>query len=345
MKRRKTSIFLFITLLFAYLLLFGRAIEPRLSGVPVWSRVVAGQSGGGGHTGDDALSFATADHFGYVTEEGKLLFFSSGKERLAMNKRGFSYGGRMYDAGGTAAGIVPAGWLPFFTAQGSYLVASDRLAIEEVSLSGQVLWVKKVPSLITAFSDTPDRRILGTLNGDTYLLDSKGSLLSRFAPEASGVPVVYGVAVSDASDRLALVRGIEPQKLSLYEKVEDQWQLRSEWKLPGVLLRQTSVQFLRDGSLLRLDRGASLLTMDLLSGSVSRYNLTGRYLGSRELSGLSMSAVLVGGSEGRLSLFDDKGLSFLEIGMKGPVFWFGKTGHGLLIGYQDRLASLSFERK
>lgn len=51
MKRRKTSIFLFITLLFAYLLLFGRAIEPRLSGVPVWSRVVAGQSGGAGIRG------------------------------------------------------------------------------------------------------------------------------------------------------------------------------------------------------------------------------------------------------------------------------------------------------
>ena len=66
------------------------------------------------------------------------------------------------------------------------------------------------------------------LNGRVELFGKDGSYRAGIRPETSRINVVYGTALSFASQKAAVVHGIDPQFLSLYLFDDSGFQLLSQ---------------------------------------------------------------------------------------------------------------------
>jgi hypothetical protein len=228
------------------------------------------------------------------------------------------------------------------SAKGVYSVDPWRRSLVKHGERGETLWSRQSGSMITALFVSEKALIIGTLSGNAYIMDSDGKTVSSFLSGGNGNQPVYGAAISNDASRAAIISGSDPQMLILHEKRENRWSLKSEWALPDNVLRETAVDFIYPGALLRIDRDSSILTVDTLSGSFSKYHYDGVYLGTLELPGQLFSIMVVARDDGLLVFFDNKGIAFLELDLKGHPFWLAEEEGEVMIGFEDRQASLVF---
>lgn len=346
MKRRSLFFFFLMFALFAHLLLFGRAVEPRLTLVPEWVLDPYGeQPVTRSASGSRGIPFLLPERFGYASPDGALLFSSAVPPGgVAINSERLAAGGNLYDSSGTFRSALPADRHPYFSRYGTYLISPRRESLLEIDGGGAVVWERHTGSVITCFADSPELRLIGTLDGKAILMRADGATETEFTPSGSSVSAVYGAAVSEDGGRVALVSGIGPQLLVLYEKSENGWQMRGDWELPGSMHTETRVEFLGGGSHLRVERPELLITVNLLSGSSVEYAGGERYIGSYELEETGLSAALFGGDSGRFVLFDARGEALAEIGTRLRPFLLDGADSLLLAGFRDLLAAFSFDR-
>ncbi len=346
MKRRNAFFILLVPALFAHILLFGRAVDPRLTIVPEWSLRLGAAQDMAGNDGDGrTIPFQIPGKSGYVSPEGKLVFsVSDPSGEIAINSSGFAVPGGLYNYSGLFITELPDAYYPYFTASGSYLISSRREGISEIDGRGNILWERFTGSLISCFADSADQRLIGTVDGKAVLVDEDGVLLSEFIPSGSDIPAIYGAAINASGERAALVSGLDPQMLVLYEKVDNLWKMRGDWELPGVMYGETRIDFMHDSSMVRVERDGVLLSVDLLSSTFEEYAFSGRYAGSHELAGSPLSAAFFGGGSNRLVIFDRNGSAVAEIGTGGETLWFEGEGTRIFLGFSDRISAFSILR-
>jgi hypothetical protein len=346
MKRRNAFFLLLLPALFAHLLLFGRAVDPRLTMVPEWS-IILDSTQESAYNGSRPLPipFHLPGRTGYISQEGELVFsVTDPGGNMTVNSKGFAVPGRLFNPSGRFVTELPENYYPYFTDFGSYLVASRREAISEIDGRGNILWERFTGSLITCFADSQDLRLIGTVDGKAVLVDGKGAPVSEFVPAGSNISAMYGAAIGAAGERIALISGADPQMLVLYERVDSLWKMRGDWELPGMMYRETLIDFMHDSSTVRLERDGSLLTVDLLSSTFEEYAYEGRYLGSHELAEPSMSVALFGSGSNRMVFFDRTGSAVAEIDTREETLWFDGEGPMIFLGFSDRISALSMLR-
>ncbi|MDC7223977.1 MAG: hypothetical protein PQJ60_09565 [Spirochaetales bacterium] len=93
--------------------------------------------------------------------------------------------------------------------------------IREIDTLGRTIWEYTLPSLITCMDSQNGTTAVGLLSGQVFLFDSSGTPFYTGKPGGSRIDVVYGLALSEKADRLALVTGLDPQRFILIEKKEN----------------------------------------------------------------------------------------------------------------------------
>jgi hypothetical protein len=123
----------------------------------------------------------------------------------------------------------------------------------EKDRSGETLWDRDFPALMTSVSIQGDFALVGLLDGSLHLLDRRGSPVFEYAPGGSRIPVAVGCALSPDGRRIAAVTGIDPQVLTVLSREGAGFAPVARRVLPDTFRREVRIGFSPDSRLLFLE--------------------------------------------------------------------------------------------
>ncbi len=174
--------------------------------------------------GKEAIPFKLGSVFGYFDKKGRLTLkdrvfygltqtddyyinYSSIADQIVLNS----------SKGEFLKGIKTSGY-PYFLKDRLFLISTNRKKISEVTVDGDLLWEDENLSEITSIDASADNVITGYVNGDVVIADSGKKVEKLFKPDLSRINTVYGVGISDDSEYISVISGIEPQYMLLFRK-------------------------------------------------------------------------------------------------------------------------------
>jgi len=281
LRRRRSRRYLIPAFALGLLYLF---FFPRPSGregyfKPVWSQAVPAQPGSpapAAQPGDGRQSwFRAGRYFGFVRLDGQLLYAAEVLHGVALSEAGFINYPRVADnfvfqdtAGRFQYGVRGYGY-PILDPSGEllYTVSTDLTGLKRLDRDGEVLWSAGFFSPITTLALGGGECAVGLLDGTLKLLGTGGRIAQDFQPEASRIPVILGVALSPG--RLAVLSGIDPQRLTILERRGGQYAALESLTTGSDLRREAILRFTADGRFLAYETETGLALRDLRRGASS----------------------------------------------------------------------------
>ncbi|TXT42158.1 MAG: hypothetical protein FD137_2219 [Spirochaetes bacterium] len=181
----------------------------------------------------DSRAFMGKNFIGYYSAKGDLIalmrrdsgailgddfaIFRTGKAKV------YSY----FDLKTKANRIIGEEGFPLTIDGNPFVMRNDQMGISKLGNEGAVLWRYEFGRIITGASAVAERAAFGTLSGEAIVLDKDGLPLFIIEPSVLGLsakyPCVYGIALSPDGSMLAMLHGLEPQRLSIFKERGSGW--------------------------------------------------------------------------------------------------------------------------
>ena len=178
---------------------------------------------------DSLVPFRNETEFGYVTTDGALFSVDTIFHNVALNSSGYvnysSIGTELVFQSpvGTIEAMLPTrGYAHFFRGR-LFVLATNASRIEEWSTGGELIWERDFGSLITSIDVRAAASVVGLLDGRVQVQDAAGNIDFEETLSGSHINAVYGCALGNDERTLAVVHGLSPQKLSVFERRENQF--------------------------------------------------------------------------------------------------------------------------
>lgn len=202
----------------------------------------------------------------------------------------------------------------------SFLIRPDQQGIAELNDEGTPLrWEREFGSIITTAAASQSLSAWGLLDGKLFLLDREGLILRIIDPRQEGInsahPCVYALAMSGQGQSIALLYGISPQYVLVYERKSGFYSLSYSKALQGDLRSTQSAAFSRDGRDLLVKTADGLVYFDRDSGKGALLH-PDRFAGKGELL---------------IKAFENDGFALLKA--EGSGRYAGLIRHGALEAY------------
>ncbi len=245
-----------ITLGIAYFFLFATPLPKPLSLTPRWvSAVQPSQAYDSSAHGDasDLLSFELGDRYGYFDKDKGVVSSATRGYGESITDSGFAAWEMkpgpvsFKDPKGTILFTATLQGYPFMSGERRFVVSSNQAEIAELGPTGNLLWSRDFPSILTAFASNEDIAVLGTLDGRIFAIDSKGRELLSFAPGGSRIACVYGLAVSPDGKTIAATTGLDRQRVIVLEKREEAYRVTWHRWTDSDFRRPVAMSFTPDG--------------------------------------------------------------------------------------------------
>lgn len=308
MRKRRSRRYLILAFALGlfYLFLFPQPSGREAFFKPIWSRAIppgpppsADRAPDAGEPEARLSWFKAGRHFGFVRLDGRVLYAAEVLHGVALSELGFINYPRVadnfvfQDPSGRLQYAVPGRGYPVLDPGGEllYSVSTDLTELHRLDRDGEALWSTGFFSPITALALSGGECAVGLLDGTLKLLDSGGKITLDFLPDASRIPVILGAAL--APGRLAVLSGIDPQRLTLLEKRGAQYAPIQTLATGSDLRREALLGFLADGRFLACETDTGLALRDLRRAASSE--LPGRPLA---LSSTAAGLLALGSREG-----------------------------------------------
>jgi len=237
---------LFLFLLILYVALFPRPLGKELLVRPMWTTVLPTVAAPSAEPGQQAppqksviansgpvsgklREFRLGNRFGYIDGAGTIHYLDNVRYGLALGEDRFVNYPRVSPridvedpSGATVISINQDGY-PVYIHNRLYVLSPDQTEISEYDRNGKPLWQKQLGGIITAVAAGTKLTVIGLLDGSFEAVNQTGKAVFRDEPAGSSVPIILGIAVSDAEDHIAVVSGLNPQMLTIYERSGDQY--------------------------------------------------------------------------------------------------------------------------
>jgi hypothetical protein len=356
LRRRRSRRYLILAFVLGllYLFLFPQPFGREGFFKPVWSRPIpapqgpaaptsAAQAPESGQAGEERrLSwFKAGRHFGFVRLDGQVQYAAEALHGVALSELGFINYPRVadnfvfQDTAGRFQYAVRGYGYPILDPGGELLfsVSTDLTELKHLDRDGEVLWSAGFFSPITALALSGGECAVGLLDGTVKLLEAGGRIAQDFLPEPSRIPVILGVAL--APGRLAVLSGIDPQRLTILERRGGQFAPVQTLATGADLRREALMHFSADGRFLAYETDTGLALRDLRRGAASE--LPGRLLalGSDGDGLLALGCREGGGS--RLRLLRPLSSVLYERPLPAGDLFLRFLDRSLLIGFPGRL--------
>jgi hypothetical protein len=251
--RRIRFFVLVLGLSLLYIVVFARSAEEELLVRPLWSLNVRDASIATGV--EERVPFRLGSLIGYFGPDGRLAFREEVIHDAALfedrfvNYSSVSETAVLRDSDGRVLLSVSDPGYPLAIGDRLYVLHPDGAGISEWGLDGEALWSRKLPSLITDVSAGESMTAVGLVSGEIVLLDSEGLEVARYRTLGSRIPVVYGLAMSEASGSIAAVVGKDPQRLLFLNLRDGQLSPGIQGDLPSQFRRPVFLRFLPEHGL------------------------------------------------------------------------------------------------
>lgn len=358
----RTIVFLIIPVLLLYLSFFPHRLAREVATSLVWVNEVTsenkksvtdrGPDRAPGFTPSDGdvqsvKSFRLGRVFGFIRGDGVFAYVGNVAYGVALGEDTFiNYPNvvsnlAVQEASGRIRMGIPTSRYPFYLSDRLFLISSDRLTLSELDEGGMAMWERTFPSIVTAIDGNGAVLTIGMLDGRIIVLDGRGDILFNAVPEGSRISAVFGCALSPDADRIAVVFGIDPQRLLLYrlEEEADTYNVELDLPLEGANRRPVSVEFSEDGTVVFVETADAILCLDVDTYRiVTEIEFQGRIGGMipRGRGALSYFITSNGGNS-VLRLFESGGRRVYEERFTGDVVFLSESDAGILLGVDNDL--------
>lgn len=228
---------------------------------------------------ENLLPFAGSNQFGYIDTHMKRMYTERYTERVALDDDGWLLYNAFADnlqyyarVGGSIK--IQAFAYPWFKESWKILMRADQMGVARCDEKGTILWEIETSMPITAIDASREILALGMLDGSVKILDLNGKQLKVSSALKNQQQTIYGIAISQDSKYFALIKGISPQKLDIFQRSENNYFRVDSRQLENSSVFQTSMSFSKDGSHLIAAR----------DNQVIYYNRKGKFCTSLSLS-------------------------------------------------------------
>jgi len=158
---------------------------------------------------------------------------------------------------------VPLEGVPYVSERRIFLIRKDQMAVAELNRDGTLRWSREFGSVLTSVSTAERVSLWGFLDGAIEVVGEDGALTFRLDAESvtarPGYRGVYGSAISRDGSMIALLYGLAPQYLLVYEKRGEQYLPVHSRRLNADKRNTQPLMFADDGSALLVASGDGLI--------------------------------------------------------------------------------------
>ena len=178
---------------------------------------------------EQKVPFKMGSMFGYFSPEGVLAYHDRIFYGLAQSEKYFiNYSSItdqivINDSNGDFINTVTTNGYPWFDKGRLFIVSTNRKKVSEITIEGDVLWEDENLSELTSLDSNSSNAVAGYVNGDVVIVDSENKIEKLFKPDLSRINTVYGTGISDNSEYIAVISGVEPQYMLLFRKNHDKY--------------------------------------------------------------------------------------------------------------------------
>jgi hypothetical protein len=284
-KRTALNVVIVAILSLGYYLLSAQPLGKELVLSPTWATAVkvsdASAMTSRKEGDDEYYPFRLGDQFGYVGSGGHLLFAQAVQHSVALSEGAYanypSDPSSLSFSSPDGKKVVEAktrGY-PFFAGSRRFVVSSDSGAVSEYDSTGARLWRREFPCVVTAADFSADRGVVGMLDGEIEVVGPKGELVFPYRPGGSRVEAIYGAAISSDGRLVALVSGLDPQRLIVLERRADEYATLYHRDLDSEFRGPVRVTFTKDSRYLFLEQKGSVAVLDTAGNSFSSLPVSG----------------------------------------------------------------------
>lgn len=270
-KKKNPGRLLLITflVLISYFFLFPFPLGRELHLKPVWTKELRAGNFNGKSENEPFTWLKTGEFFGYFNLAGDFYYVGRVFFDVALSNTGFVNFAKItenlvfIDNKGRFLFSFESYGYPVLSDQGERLftVNTDLCGIRELNREGELLWQKEFATPITTLSIKEDYLLIGLLEGRFELLDREGLLEFEFTPTGSRIETILGVA--EMQGRLAVISGIDPQQLSVFEKKDQGFAPIFTRNLDTDFRREVIIAFSEDGRYLLLEGFNEVSVLDM----------------------------------------------------------------------------------
>jgi hypothetical protein len=299
-----------------------------------------------------AAPFHLGESFGYVSGDGTVLYAGRRLFRVSLGEAGFVNYTRLGTdwllqgpTGRRIASFSGNGY-PLLSPDGSRIfnVKSDLSGMIELNSSGETLWDRDFPALMTSVSINEDSALVGLMDGTLLLLNRHGSPMFSRSLKGSRIGVVMGAALSADGSKLAAVSGIDPQVLTLFRRRDASFEQVAVKRLSSDFRREVRMAFSPDSRFLAFEDAAGVGFLDPSTASVETFELAGQLSGIA-FPGHGRSAAFIGrsGATARLEIVAPFSEPIYSEKLSASDVFLGSVDGQLLLGWDGRLMRIDIE--
>ena len=270
-------------LVFFYLLLFPRPGGRESFMRPIWTKDIS--AGAAVLSGAEGLNwyFRAAQAFGYADLQGNLYYVGQTLHNLSLSDTGFINYGSVPDhvvfmntRGEFQYSIKSYGY-PLLEPSGQvlYSVNTDRSGLKRIDSEGGILWSVDFTAPVTTIALAGEECVIGLMDGRVLVVGAEGGVEHERTSEGSRIPVVLGSAISQDRSRIALISGIEPQRLSVLQRREGELATELALELNSDFRREVQLRFAPDGRFLFYEIEEGLGVLDTRKRSSMQFIIPG----------------------------------------------------------------------
>jgi hypothetical protein len=352
-KKRPARVFLSALLVIVlYFLLFPYPLGREMVARPAWALSIENPAPAAAADGARAAPFQLGGSFGYVAAGGSTLHTEKTLFRVTLSAAGFVNYTRlgtdwiMYDPAGTRLFSFSGRGYPLLSPDGRRLfnIKTDLTGMIELNRSGEALWERDFPAMMTSVSLEGDSLLVGLLNGSLQLLNRQGAPVFEVSPGGSRIPVIMGCAASADSSLLAAVSGIDPQLLTVLQGQGSSYTPVLKMPLAADFRREPRMSFSPDARFLAFEGERSVGLLDPATARVSWIDLRGRLAGiSFPGRGRCAAVTARNGSQAELLILAPFCAPILRESFPAQDLFLGGIDGQLLLGVNGQLLRIDVE--
>jgi hypothetical protein len=353
-KKRPAGVFFAVPLFIVlYFLLFPYPLGRELVARPRWAVPLPASAGPApAATGQPSWQFQLGERFGYVRDDGSILYVGITLYRVALSSTCFVNYTRLgtdwilQDSSGRRLTSFSGSGYPLLGPEGSRIfnVKTDLSGIIELDRTGVDLWERDFPGMMTSVALRGDYLLVGLLNGSLILINRQGSALFEYMTRGSRIPVILGTAVAGDGSLIAALCGIGPQYLTVLRRQNTAYAPLASVGLPDDFRRELRMGFSPDSRFLFFEAAVGAGLFDPRGQSLRWLSLRGSLAGAA-FAGHGRIAAFVskGGGRAELAIEPPAGGAVCREEFDAREVSLGTIDGQILLGWDGRLLRIDVE--
>ena len=350
MEKKKRKITL-LALLLLYILLAPEKENYVLKILPAWSSDLKTENI---IDKDFLIPFRLKEEFGYISaSSGNTAYISEILYNVAQNNNYYinypatSNSLTINRNNGNFVTDMETDGFPFFIDERLFVTSANSKRISEWSIDGEILFAFESDAIITSCDANKDTFVAGFVDGTVIIVDKENNVEKLLKPELSRINVIYGIAVSDDSDFIAMITGIDQQYMIIMRQKNNQFNRFYTYQFEDNLRHSRYISFSNNNRYLAFESNNIFYCFDFFSKKLNKIELSGPITNIHYIDSLSFFAVTTKVEEGASDfiLINPVGRKLYSKTVFSDFNYIASSENRILFGSNHAIFAVDFTRE